>query len=65
MTIKEIREEFKRSYGASKYDFLKAIEEKGKTTIRCEFVEFVDYLLKDHRISQKQADRATGPKEIY
>lgn len=65
MTQKQVYEQFKQSFGSSKYDYLKAIEENGKTTMRCWFIDFVDYLLKDHQITQKQANNITAPKELY
>lgn len=65
MTQKEIYEAFKESFGESKYDYLKAIETNGKTTMRCAFLDFVEMLRANGDITEKQAYRITAPKELY
>lgn len=61
----DIYNQFIAQFGDSKYDYLKAIETQGKTTLRCMFVDFIDMLLKNGDITEKQANTITAPKELY
>ena len=61
----EIYNNFKATFGDSKYDYLKAIETNGKTTMRVMFGDYLDYLQKDGQITERQRMNTLAPKELY
>lgn len=59
MTRQQIIQSFKDSFG-SDTEYINHVREVGKTTVRCEFVDWVDYLAKDHQITEKQRQNTTA-----
>ena len=53
MNKKQIIQSFKDSFG-SDTDYINHIREVGKTTVRCEFCDYLDYLNKDGSITDRQ-----------
>ena len=51
MTKQQIIQSFKNSFG-SDTDYINHVREVGKTTARCEFVDWIDYLGRDHQITE-------------
>lgn len=67
MTKAQSIEEFANTYYES-VNLLKAHIKDGvvsKTTVRCEYLDFVDYLAKDHRITEHQRMTWCAPSWMY
>lgn len=65
MTHKEIIQDFKNSFG-SDLDYIQHVRDVGKTTVRCEFVDWLDYLGKDKQITQRQVQNTVATdKELF
>ena len=61
----EIIKEFKQSFG-SDLEYITAVRLNGRTTIRCMFVDFLDSLRRDGRITDNQAQTITASdKELF
>lgn len=55
MTKKQAEQEFWQYYFDLYGSKQNAIKQLGKTTLRCAWVDYVDYLNRDHLITDKQA----------
>ena len=55
MTKKQAIQDFWEYYITQFGSKANAIKQVGKTTLRCAWVDYVDYLNKDHLITDKQA----------
>ena len=65
MNRKQIIQSFKDSFG-SDLKYIQHIREVGKTTVRCEFVDWIDYLGRDHQITEYQRQNTTASdKELF
>lgn len=65
MTKKEIIKSFKNTFGDTA-DYIKHIQNVGKTTVRCEFIDYLDYLRSDKQITEKQAFNITASdKDLF
>ena len=65
MTKQQIIQSFKESFG-SDTDYINHVREVGKTTVHCEFVDWIDYLAKDHQITEKQRQNTTASdKDLF
>ena len=65
MNRKQIIQSFKDSFG-SDLDYIQHVREVGKTTVRCEFVDWIDYLGKDGQITERQRQNTTASdKELF
>ena len=65
MNRKQIIESFKESFG-SDLDYIQHVREVGKTTVRCEFCDWLDYLNKDGEITDKQRQNTVASdKELF
>lgn len=65
MTKKQIIQSFKDSFG-SDLKYIQHVREVGKTTVRCEFIDWIDYLGRDHQITEYQRQNTTASeKELF
>lgn len=65
MTKQQIIQNFKDSFG-SDTDYINHVREVGKTTVRCEFVDWIDYLGRDHQITEYQRQNTTASdKDLF
>lgn len=65
MTRNQIIQSFKDSFG-SKMDYACHVIQVGKTTVRCEFVDWIDYLGRDGQITERQRQNTTASdKELF
>lgn len=65
MTKQQIIQSFKDSFG-SDTDYINHVREVGKTTVRCEFVDWIDYLGEDHQITEYQRQNTTASdKDLF
>ena len=65
MTKQQIIQSFKDSFGADT-DYINHVREVGKTTVRCEFVDYIDYLGRDHQITEYQRQNTTASdKDLF
>ena len=65
MTKNEAAELFIAEYYGSKYNLRKAIDED-RVEVRCNWVDFTDWLCRDGYITQKQCDTWTCPwRSVY
>ena len=65
MTKQQIIQSFKNSFG-SDTDYINHVREVGKTTARCEFVDWIDYLGRDHQITEYQRQNTTASdKDLF
>lgn len=65
MNRKQIIQSFKDSFG-SDLDYIKFVRENGKTTTRCAFNDWLDYLNKDGEITDKQRQYTVpSEKELF
>ena len=65
MTKQDVIKEFKSSFG-SDLEYITYVRLNGRTTTRCAFVDFVDYLHRDGRITDKQAQNITASdKDLF
>jgi hypothetical protein len=65
MTKQQIIQSFKDSFG-SDIDYINHVREVGKTTVRCEFVDWIDYLGRDHQITEYQRQNTTASdKDLF
>lgn len=65
MTKQQIIQNFKDSFG-SDTDYINHVREVGKTTVRCEFVDYIDYLGRDHQITEYQRQNTTASdKDLF
>ena len=65
MTKQQIIQSFKDSFG-SDTEYINHVREVGKTTVRCEFIDWIDYLRKDGEITEYQAQNTTASdKDLF
>ena len=65
MNRQQIIQSFKDSFG-SDLDYIQHVREVGKTTVRCEFVDWIDFLSRDGEITEKQRQNTTASdKELF
>lgn len=65
MTRKEIIEDFKQLFG-SEGDYINHVRSVGRTTVRCEFCDHLDYLQKDGQITERQrCNTVASDKELF
>lgn len=65
MTKQQIIQSFKDSFG-SDTEYINHVREVGKTTVRCEFVDWIDYLGKNGEITERQRQNTTASdKDLF
>lgn len=62
MTKQQIIQSFKDSFG-SDTDYIKHVREVGKTTVRCEFCDYIDYLGRNGDITERQRQNTTASEK--
>ena len=62
MTKQQIINSFKESFG-SDLDYINHVREVGKTTVRCEFCDYIDYLGRNGDITERQRQNTTASEK--
>ena len=66
MTRDQIIQSFKLSFGDDEFDYVRHAKKVGRTTVRCEFVDYLDYMQKDGQITEKQRmDTVASDEELF
>lgn len=66
MNHDQIVKSFKASFGEDEFDYIRHVRKVGKTTVRCEFVDYLDYLRRDGQITEEQQFETTaGDEELF
>ena len=61
----EIIAEYIATYYGDKYNLARELETGDRVAVRCGFVDFLDYLQKSGRITEKQRMNTTAPRSWY
>lgn len=65
MTREQIIKSFKESFG-DEGDYIRHVRKVGKTTVRVEFVDYLDYLRRDGQITdQQQFETVASDEELF
>lgn len=65
MTKKEIIAEYVATYYGDIYNLKRELQQGDRVAVRCGLVDFLDYLAKDGRITERQRTNTTAPASWY
>lgn len=65
MTKKEIIAEYIATYYGDRFNLARELENGDRVAVRCGFVDFLDHLAKDGRITERQRQNTTAPRSWY
>lgn len=65
MTRQEAIAEYITTYYGDKYNLARELETGDRVAVRCGFCDFLDYLAKDGRITERQRCTWTAPAAWY
>ena len=65
MTKKEIIAEYVATYYGDIYNLKRELDTGDRVAVRCGFVDFLDMLAKDGRITERQRMNTTAPRSWY